>query len=84
MKWIKTISSFVSLESGLNIFFHIGDAVQDHTLTGATTLAAAQSFIFGYWVIPIFLVSTLILILCCVVERFNSNSSNSSNNQQSL
>jgi cytochrome b subunit of formate dehydrogenase len=77
LKWIKTISGLVSLESGLDIFFHIGDAVEAQILTGATTLAAAQNFVFGYWVIPIFFVSTLIFILCCIVERFINNNNQS-------
>jgi hypothetical protein len=82
MKWIKAISAFVSLETGLAIFFHIGDAVEAQILTGDTTLSAAHSFIFGYWVVPIFFVSTLIFILCCVVDRFHNNNNNQS--QQSL
>jgi hypothetical protein len=77
LKWIKTISAVVSVDTGFNIFFHIGDAVQAQILTGDTTLAAAQNFIFGYWANPIFFVSTLIFILCCVVERFHNNDNQS-------
>jgi cytochrome b subunit of formate dehydrogenase len=82
LKWIKAISALVSLDSGFNIFFRIGDAVDAQILTGDTTLAVAHNFIFGYWLCPIFFFSTLIFILCCVVEKFINDNNN--NQSQSL
>lgn len=74
IKQVKLISGALSLNCLVAVCLRIGDAIYvSQALAGTTTIDTALSFIFGYWVTPIFFWSTFVYFGCRKLLKWTDN-----------